>query len=94
MTFGRVQGEGELKRHEIRYAMPAGIAGQIGRIADFHGSAARRVRDRDVPNASSAMDGNWTVAKVVESMMHKTMRTNGEANRMNAAPWRMNDAST
>ena len=28
------------------------IAGQIGRIADLHGFAARRVRDRDVPHAS------------------------------------------
>ena len=27
-------------------------AGQIGRIADLHGFAARRVRDKDVPNAS------------------------------------------
>ena len=43
--------------------IPAWTAGQIGRIADLHGSAARRVRDKDVPNASRATDGNLSVHK-------------------------------
>ena len=45
-----------------RQGMP-GDAGQIGRTADLHGSAARRVRDKDVPNAPSAMDGNSSLCR-------------------------------
>jgi len=46
--------------------IPVMDAGQIGRIADLHGFAARRGRDTDVPNASSAMDGNLPFAKILD----------------------------
>ena len=38
-------------------AIPAWNAGQIGRTADLHGFAARRVRDMDVSHASSPQGG-------------------------------------
>ncbi|PZN77547.1 MAG: hypothetical protein DM484_14775 [Candidatus Methylumidiphilus alinenensis] len=46
--------------------IPAGIAGQIGRIADLHGSAAQRVRDMDVPNAFS-FQTFWGLSKGMAS---------------------------
>ena len=47
--------------------IPAGISGQIGRTADLHGSAARRVRDKDVPNASRSHGGQLVVEQVFDS---------------------------
>jgi len=44
--------------------IPAGIAGQIGRTADLHGSAARRVRDMEVPNASRSHGGQLAVEQM------------------------------
>ena len=49
-----------------RPVIPAGIAGQIGRIADLHGSAAQRVRDMDVPNAFS-FQTFWGLSKGMAS---------------------------
>ena len=43
-----------------RPVIPAGIAGQIGRIADLLRLAARRVGDTDVPHASSCHGGQCT----------------------------------
>jgi len=45
----------------------AGIAGQIGRTADLHGFAARRVRDKDVPNASRSHGGQLLAEQVFDS---------------------------
>jgi len=49
------------------YVIPAGIAGQIGRTADLHGIAARRVRDMDVSHASSPQGGETVGWKLPES---------------------------
>ena len=49
------------------FVIPAGIAGQIGRTADLHGFAARRVRDMHVPNASRSHGGQLVAEQVFDS---------------------------
>ena len=53
--------------YHLNAVIPTGIAGQIGRTADLLRPAARRVRDMDVPNASSHKDVKLRVAKSHES---------------------------
>ncbi len=43
-------------------------AGQIGRIADLHGFAARRVRDTDVPYASSVQGWQATLRQAYRKL--------------------------
>ena len=42
-------------------------AGQIGRTADLHGLSARKVKDTDVPHASSHKDVKLWTAKSLET---------------------------